>query len=877
MEERFGHDFSDVRIHADSHAAASARSVDALAYTVGHNVVFDGGQYAPHTQNGRDLLAHELAHVVQQSSGSFLTSLSENQLEHQADEAAQSVSTGKLVPQLGTTDVVLARKPKSGIKLVPQRITLKDQSGQIAVFYDGSPVATINYKAQNGRAETSSSQGKDGNEWIVIVTPAGSDATFSVTPQYTQLYEAGRLALSDLQSDYDFEKGEEYTGKTFRISAKAEQNATPPSVPDPKASPTPQVKSPAPAQPEKKLEKPQAKSPDQLIGESSTLNFLDEEKLGNDLLKYALAGDTTTVDVTLDQIDSTDRDDVALGFVSHATTEQLAKLAETEHGRKLLLRLYDELTSGHLGNDEKEQAERLMQARTQRTDPSKFIEPDKKTMVIPFSSIGFTKLSSASLTVKRLHNGKIWIKSHMKVEHWKDAKNLPTKDFALGLDGAELDPDDIVGLYLYDEGGKVVHVPAIYLLQLGNQEDTKAYSMMGEAVFTGLTLGLGGGAAVGGKVGTEAWAARILSSGGEAVVAEGASAGVWAARGLATLKWADRGAAAFGAASTLINDHRGLILQHFNKDGEEFLSYWQKVETVVAYYGLARGAVALGQTAASLRTSLKNIRTRKAQLKGLSAKDEAALDDTIRQTEKTLDDLENAEKNAPKASNKSTNVELGQPKEPTVIKNQGDAVKFVEEHPPKEIIGEPGHRKAPVGEGHAVWEIPGGGCELHSSPPHFKIPCPQGMEDIDDAFNRLEQGKIPQEGTLTKWQSHHDASRNRDALGVKGSDFQSTHGAPRSALRDVPGYDPEAALTQLMAKGSHTEMDSYWKSYARAQVSKGNKTWTVGEMFDVVSESIKRTPNMEESEKFTLIRRFKDELLELGLKNSDQLRLPWSK
>ena len=67
MENRLGHNFSDVRIHADAKAAESARSVNALAYTVGSDVVL--GQHAPHTNFGRTLLAHELTHVVQQSSG----------------------------------------------------------------------------------------------------------------------------------------------------------------------------------------------------------------------------------------------------------------------------------------------------------------------------------------------------------------------------------------------------------------------------------------------------------------------------------------------------------------------------------------------------------------------------------------------------------------------------------------------------------------------------------------------------------------------------------------------------------------------------------------------------------------------------------------
>ena len=66
MEARFGHDLSGVRVHHDRKAAKAARAVQARAFTVGRNVIFGPGEYAPGSQEGRRLLAHELAHVVQQ-------------------------------------------------------------------------------------------------------------------------------------------------------------------------------------------------------------------------------------------------------------------------------------------------------------------------------------------------------------------------------------------------------------------------------------------------------------------------------------------------------------------------------------------------------------------------------------------------------------------------------------------------------------------------------------------------------------------------------------------------------------------------------------------------------------------------------------------
>ena len=68
MEPHFGHDFSRVRIHADERAATTANAVNARAFTVGNHIGFAAGQFAPASASGRELLAHELAHVIQQQS-----------------------------------------------------------------------------------------------------------------------------------------------------------------------------------------------------------------------------------------------------------------------------------------------------------------------------------------------------------------------------------------------------------------------------------------------------------------------------------------------------------------------------------------------------------------------------------------------------------------------------------------------------------------------------------------------------------------------------------------------------------------------------------------------------------------------------------------
>jgi hypothetical protein len=120
MEPRFGHDFSRVRIHADSRAAASAQSVNALAYTVGRDVVFGAAQYQPGTQAGRHLLAHELAHVVQQRStgthGSlhFPSGRANALIERDAVEASRQLARGQRVqPARQVAPGTLARQTES--------------------------------------------------------------------------------------------------------------------------------------------------------------------------------------------------------------------------------------------------------------------------------------------------------------------------------------------------------------------------------------------------------------------------------------------------------------------------------------------------------------------------------------------------------------------------------------------------------------------------------------------------------------------------------------------------------------------------------------------------------------------------------------------
>ncbi|MGH3974348.1 MAG: DUF4157 domain-containing protein [Pseudonocardiaceae bacterium] len=115
MERRFGHDFSKVRVHADREAAKSAQALDALAYTVGRHVVFGPDRYEPHIERGRRLLAHELAHVIQQRTegepaGELEMARRDDPSEVEAERAANAALAGGRMVALHPANGLLQRQ-----------------------------------------------------------------------------------------------------------------------------------------------------------------------------------------------------------------------------------------------------------------------------------------------------------------------------------------------------------------------------------------------------------------------------------------------------------------------------------------------------------------------------------------------------------------------------------------------------------------------------------------------------------------------------------------------------------------------------------------------------------------------------------------------
>ncbi len=127
LESRFGHDFGQVRIHHDVEAAVSARAVDALAYTVGEDIVFEAGQYAPGTAAGRRLLAHELTHVLQQRRGAAGARVAEDAASTAEREAGEVAS--RVLDAPASTDPVRVRSVGRGLLRQPATAAAAQPAG----------------------------------------------------------------------------------------------------------------------------------------------------------------------------------------------------------------------------------------------------------------------------------------------------------------------------------------------------------------------------------------------------------------------------------------------------------------------------------------------------------------------------------------------------------------------------------------------------------------------------------------------------------------------------------------------------------------------------------------------------------------------------
>jgi hypothetical protein len=128
MEQRFGSDFSRVRVHSGAAAEQSARDMNANAYTVGHDIVFAGGRYTPDTTEGRRLFAHEIVHIVQQDLPGGSAPSVDHEIE--ATEIAERFMHSDSILKPALAAVPAPQRQKTGD--APKTVTIENVEVRVA-------------------------------------------------------------------------------------------------------------------------------------------------------------------------------------------------------------------------------------------------------------------------------------------------------------------------------------------------------------------------------------------------------------------------------------------------------------------------------------------------------------------------------------------------------------------------------------------------------------------------------------------------------------------------------------------------------------------------------------------------------------------------
>ena len=188
FEPAYGTDLSDVRVHTGGEAAGAAAALDARAYTVGGDIVFNHGEYSPGTESGQSLIAHELAHVVQQGTGGGVPEQLEvsqpgDAIERDADAAASAAMRG-------TPAAVAAAPPGAARKRIARfaQGTTRIEGGQ---YLGGTGHAAMTEEALHamGLDPQAARAGRQGN-WMrdlsqaltpgILVKIGGADRIFAI-------------------------------------------------------------------------------------------------------------------------------------------------------------------------------------------------------------------------------------------------------------------------------------------------------------------------------------------------------------------------------------------------------------------------------------------------------------------------------------------------------------------------------------------------------------------------------------------------------------------------------------------------------------------------------------------------------------------------
>ena len=524
MEQRFGHDFSRVRVHADTSAAESAQTLSARAYTVGGDIIFAQGQYVPGTSEGKRLLAHELTHVVQQSD--------RDDIPVGLDDVIHSPSfSGHHT--VGTADEVVKRMPRR--PATPSAVAL--QRNWEDDLTDKRAHDLNEYVAQNPKPYKHVIE--------VIHFSEREQLDDNVAAAFTELQSAAKLeqfaATEEGRDMLDVLYNAMMTGNVTQFETLQSDRI---------------LYANWKWMPSEVLRTAQLRDPEVEASLAERPVDLEASKIAQDLNDDVAKNHYRDVILKFSELDSFIEDNVASHLMVLQSPDKLEKFAGNKEGRAMLDVLYAALITGRVTGFERLQTERILaaEAKTIRVPTGAALTKAINDPAIFPLATGWS--STATIVAELLPNGKVKVfyDTYTGAKQPKFRRELETLLRHYGesavFNGIILEPDELVVVKLYDQGEVIVPVPAIELIDFFNQQKEDTLGKIRTVSYLGATVGLGG-----------------IGAGG-------------------ILGWADTITFAISTASLFVNAYRDVIAKTAN--GRRFLEAWDFAEQFAEYYNWGR-------------------------------------------------------------------------------------------------------------------------------------------------------------------------------------------------------------------------------------------------------------------------------------------------
>jgi hypothetical protein len=602
MESRFGYDFSNVRIHNDQMAANSSNAVNALAYTIGNDIVFGQGHYQPETLQGRRLLAHELTHVVQQSGGRVNSTIQRKE--------RQSVMEERIV---------------SGILQHPPPHTEEEYNEPFSHFDDPN-IATngrdVGFARDRGKEDAHKiRQGSklSYKDWRRITANINlfQGAAKAAYIHEIKPYLVGVTPDNEIETKQDLQAWKiEMRAELAGIKEKQESMQSDIGTLRTQATALEQFAQDEIAKPELR-QKAREMIKEHYLQMAYSDTFL---WFGLRLATYAMSQPRPHAFLrqVFIEIGSDYEDNLAAAFVSMLPNETLDRFASSDEGTETLDILYEAMITGDVTSFQRTQAQRVLFARTRRTAPEDFISQAKRsssgrpTKIFPVRFMRVTGGDYAPPEAKLLPNGMVRVKYPVRVMYMDTFKaEIRTLPDVFTGDGAELPRDEIILVKNYEEGGQEIPLPAIALIDYANQAIESTSGKILEVSLFAASFGTG------------------------SVVTQ---AGKWGAR----LALADRVASVIEIAAFVIEENRHWIVKKFPRWGPKLVSAAKIANTAASIYGIGKLAVAGYKLARDLRKASKGLREEAAFVENLSDTDKQIISRLDEETDSLIKDLDEA-------------------------------------------------------------------------------------------------------------------------------------------------------------------------------------------------------------------------------------------